>query len=92
MCTTTYTVIKIYNIILSYVYHLFDLWKRHTKCFIPIHFTQLIISWLDNASSTKLHPLEGLRWMVSFFQTSSPFSLVILFVLLLLEPAAMVPV
>ena len=30
--------------------------------------------------------------MVSFFQTSSRFSLVILFVLLLLEPAAMVPV
>ena len=44
MCTTTHTVIKIYNIILSYVYHVFDLWKRHTKCFILIHFTQLIIS------------------------------------------------
>ena len=36
--------------------------------------------------------LEGLRWMVSFFPTSSPFPLVIFFVLLLWKPAAMVPV
>ena len=29
MCTTTHTVMKIYNVILSYAYRLFNLWETH---------------------------------------------------------------
>ena len=37
MCTTTHTVMKIYNVILSYAYRLFNLWETHPQtAFSPL--------------------------------------------------------